>query len=504
MINHYDTIMNFLIQTVATLLTPFLLVGSSIGSFFVPQTQVEEPTLGASQAIPTTIAFFETTLASAISSSATSFTLTSATDKDGTTLASSTYAFVIDEGSSNEEIVVADCTATACTNASRGVSVRTGNTEVTALKKAHRRGASVKITDAPILPLLTRISRGEEGLPSASYYNSTVSTSSFSNDQQLVSKGYVDYLAFNGAGVIDALETTKGVVELATTLEQASSTLSGSSGPLVLQAKNATSTYNAATAGLKVVVTQNNGKIDDNFLSTPSASTTIGKLTLYAGETINGATTPVPVYINKQDNRVYAADGNATTSMKYVGFAITNATASTTITVQTTGIVSGFSALSEGEKYYVSDTAGSISSTIGTYEVLVGVALNTTQLLIQKGKRYASGYISQSDAADTIVSVGFRPSTIRVHAFQDGATEIPSSHGGWTVYGGNKCIHSNDDTSGDAQVGTTNQAFYVVNGGSNGQQGTIQSVTDDGFTVEVSSVGSPQGLLIFWEAEGEM
>jgi len=276
--------MNFLIQTVVTLLTPFLLVGSSIGSFFVPQTQVEEPTLGASQAIPTTIAFFETTLASAISSSATSFTLTSATDKDGTTLASSTYAFVIDEGSSNEEIVIADCTATACINAERGISVRTGNTEVTALKKAHRRGASVKITDAPILPLLARISRGEEGIPNASYYNSTVSTSSFTTDQQLVSKGYVDYLAFNGAGVIDALETAKGVVELATTLEQASSTPSGNSGPLVLQAKNATSTYNSATAGLKVVVTQNNGKIDNNFIATSTLFS--GGLTLATTTTV--------------------------------------------------------------------------------------------------------------------------------------------------------------------------------------------------------------------------
>lgn len=308
MINHYDIIMNFLIQTVATLLTPFLLVGSSIGSFFVPQTQVEEPILGASQAIPTTIAFFETTLASAISSSATTFTLTSATDKDGTTLASSTYAFVIDEGSSNEEIVIADCTATACTNASRGVSVRTGNTEVTALKKAHRRGASVKITDAPILPLLTRISRGEEGLPSASYYNSTVSTSSFSNDQQLVSKGYVDYLAFNGAGVIDALETTKGVVELATTLEQASSTLSGSSGPLVLQAKNATSTYNSATAGLKVVVTQNNGKIDNNFIATS---------TLFAGGITLATTTTIgdlPVF-HVGGRQVFTSTGTSTFSV---------------------------------------------------------------------------------------------------------------------------------------------------------------------------------------------
>lgn len=62
-------------------------------------------------------------------------------------------------------------------------------------------------------------------------------------------------------------ESLTGIVELATALEGASSTPTGT-GPLVLQAKNATSTYNSATAALKVVVTQNDGKIDPNFIST--------------------------------------------------------------------------------------------------------------------------------------------------------------------------------------------------------------------------------------------
>src|SRR3990167_5119458 len=54
----------------------------------------EQPGLfkaGASLDIPTPVALFETTLASSISTSATTMTLTSATDKDGNTLASSTY-----------------------------------------------------------------------------------------------------------------------------------------------------------------------------------------------------------------------------------------------------------------------------------------------------------------------------------------------------------------------------------------------------------------------------
>lgn len=81
------------------------------------------------------------------------------------------------------------------------------------------------------------------------------------------SKGYVDYVAFTGAGAIAATESNNGYVQLATALQQASSTVTGV-GPLVLQSKNSTSTYNSATAGLKVVVTKNNGKIDDNFIST--------------------------------------------------------------------------------------------------------------------------------------------------------------------------------------------------------------------------------------------
>lgn len=100
---------------------------------------------------PIRIAFFETTLAAAITKTATSFTLTSGVDKEGVTLATGLYGFVLDEGSANEEIVLATCTGTTCTNVKRGISVRDGETEVTSLQRTHRRGSSVKITDAPFL-----------------------------------------------------------------------------------------------------------------------------------------------------------------------------------------------------------------------------------------------------------------------------------------------------------------------------------------------------------------
>lgn len=82
-------------------------------------------------------------------------------------------------------------------------------------------------------------------------------------------KGYVDFVAFNGAAVINADTSNKGVLQVATGLQAASSTALGSSGAsLALTSSIATSTYNSATAPLKVVVTQNNGKIDSNFIST--------------------------------------------------------------------------------------------------------------------------------------------------------------------------------------------------------------------------------------------
>lgn len=151
-------------------------------------------------ATPKVIAFFETTLASAITSSATSFTLTSAEDKEGVSLAADTYGFVIDEGSSNEEIVIATCTGTACTSAKRGVSVSDGDTEVAALKKAHRRGASIKITDAPFLLLAA-------------------------------SKEYVDGVAIAGAS--DASATGKGIVEIALQAEIDADTRLGSTGAVL-------------------------------------------------------------------------------------------------------------------------------------------------------------------------------------------------------------------------------------------------------------------------------
>lgn len=252
--------------------------------------------LSASLAISEPVPLFEDALASGISNSATSFTLIRGTDKTNTNLASSTYGFILSEGSANEEFVLADCTATACTNVVRGYWPLTGATS-SALMKTHRRGDTVKITDSPIINQLKRIINGQDEFPYAvtfggaltldavATYSSALSFTPGSN--QIVTALYADNIAAQGAAT--SSESVGGIVELATYTEQASSTDLGVNRPLVLQAKNASSTPTrgcdgTATAGkLCAVIAGLTGKIAQVYLDLTENFTWTGLHTFSSG-----------------------------------------------------------------------------------------------------------------------------------------------------------------------------------------------------------------------------
>lgn len=196
-------------------LTPIISAGVYLGSFFQGEAPVV-PTVGAT--IPTAVALYEDTLASSISSSDTSFTLARGTDKTGRSLASSTYGFIIDEGSANEEMVLANCTYRTCTGAIRGIDPLYGTSTTASLQKNHRRGASIKITDGPQLITISRILNGSETVPNVLEYQTAPT---FTSNNQIVSKLYVD--GVTTAGAPDAGTATKGIARLSTAA--ASSTL---------------------------------------------------------------------------------------------------------------------------------------------------------------------------------------------------------------------------------------------------------------------------------------
>jgi len=233
------------------------------------------------------VAFFETSLATPLTASGTTMTLVSAADKQGTTLASSTYGFILDEGTASEEIVLADCTGTSCANMERGLDPRTATTSVYALIKAHARGASVKITDAPKLLQLSRYLSGDAGIPKAIRFKTGVSTCA--DNSCIKDKAYID--ATVAAGAADANETTEGIVEIATAQEAASST-SGSSKTLGLS----TSITSAVQTGTTTIpVTRPDGFLSPQFIATATASYWFGASTTFSGSPINitGATVNV-------------------------------------------------------------------------------------------------------------------------------------------------------------------------------------------------------------------
>jgi hypothetical protein len=118
---------------------------------------------------------------------------------------------------------------------------------------------------------------------------------------------------------------------------------------------------------------------------------------LNAGEAINGATLPVAVYQDPSDNELYACDGNDTTKLLFIGFATSNSTDGNPIDFQGHGIVAGFSGLTEGVKYYVQDDK-TIGVSMGTYGILVGIAISETELLILK----ENIFIKETVASDVL------------------------------------------------------------------------------------------------------
>lgn len=232
----------------------------------------------------------------------------------------------------------------------------------------------------------------------------------------------------------------------------------------------------------------------------------LGVITFNAGATIAGATLPVPVYQNKTDNEVYACDANDTAAYKYIGFATSDGTDGNSINVKLTGIVPGFTGLAEGEKYYVQDAVGTIGTSPGTQEILVGIAISETELLIQKGRRHASGIVEFSSTISTAITTGFRPSAIRIYAtgVPDGGS-LAVSLGGWTVKGGNLAAHGcKADTTEFANAAADKSWLITTAGGSTHHHGVVDTITDTGFNLANTEVTGSATIYLYWEAEGEL
>lgn len=364
--------------------------------------------LGASGTeIPTSVALFETSLASSITNSATSMTLVSATDKAGTTLASSTYAFIIDEGTASEEMVLADCTSTACTNMIRGLSPLTGTTTVSTLKFQHRRGASVKITDGPQLLILSRMANGNGSFPNIIKYGSNPTfTTGTAGETQIITKKYADDLAI--AGAPDMSATTKGIGEKATGAQAAAGSADGSgdtTAPLVLTSSIATSTCQT-TGNYVLVASSTTGKLGGNCLD-GSYSYTFSGTNTFSGTTTMATTSITSLSV-----------GGTTIVEKFGGNgsdgALNITSGTTTINLANAAVVtknySSISITGTGALAF-SNPASTGSTVILKSQGAVTITSSAAQAIDMSGVGAAAGTAATDAIYDTTVHVGNAPGT---------------------------------------------------------------------------------------------
>lgn len=269
------------------LFAPFLLLASFFHrapapDIVVPYTPAPVE-LGAS--LPSGVAVFETSLQSAITTSATSMTLAANSVQGGSTL-SGFNCFTIDEGSAQAEYVCGTVSSTSVTGMTRGVDPVTATTTNATLQFAHRRGANIKITDFPLIQIMRNQLNGIESISNIMVYNQNFT---FASDTQIVSKKYVDGLAI--AGAPDSSLTAKGILEKASGAEAASGAADGSgntTAPLALTASIATSTCDTV-ANSVLVSSSTTGKLGGKCVDTAYSYNYTGPQTFNATTTISAS-----------------------------------------------------------------------------------------------------------------------------------------------------------------------------------------------------------------------
>lgn len=289
----------------------------------------------ATLAVPVAPALFDTALSAPQATTDTTLTMVTAPN-----IYSGDYVCVaIDSGLTTLEYEcgTASSSPTTIINLQRGLNLRDGSTTISANIFTHRVGSDVRITTFPILTFIEQVFAGVATFPNilsytasttiatstlqipyagwvdqdAQYWSNLASTSaqnlsltgnniytglpSFqggaaftvvapttsitpTSPLQIPNKSYVDSVALQGAP--SGSETATGTIKVATNVQAASSTLSIYPGGarLALTAGISTSTYNPS-GSLQVVVTQNNNKIDPNFITQTFSSATLNGTT---------------------------------------------------------------------------------------------------------------------------------------------------------------------------------------------------------------------------------
>lgn len=240
---------------------------------------------------------YRTTLGSSMTSNQTTVPASSVTTFDGHVLTMADLGSVVfltlEPGSSREEIV--KCTGisgTSWTGCTRGLAFYgTTETAVSANQKAHNAGSVIVMSNVHY------VYEQFVDTDTSSTINAQISYTVFpemspssltpTTSGQFVTKLYADNLA--SSGVATSTEATSGKSRLSTQAQMAASTDLGINDPLVLQAKYSTSS--CQVAGNYSVVTDTDGKINQNCLDLTETFAFTGNNTHSGQETFTDTVT---------------------------------------------------------------------------------------------------------------------------------------------------------------------------------------------------------------------
>lgn len=171
------------------------------------------------------------------------------------------------------------------------------------------------------------------------------------------------------------------------------------------------------------------------------------------------------------------------------GFLKSNVTAGNNAYVQFAGVVSGFTGLIPGNKYYLSATAGQITDSPTADSIPVGSAISATELLIDFGQKIVSGTgigVSKISGNTSIITIpietGIKPGKIDLTiSLGDGTTSGVAQlqavktfgRGGWYIQGSGSFSVS--------AVGVNTNQAQIAN-----VTASISAITENGFVVQVN------------------
>jgi hypothetical protein len=165
--------------------------------------------------------------------------------------------------------------------------------------------------------------------------------------------------------------------------------------------------------------------------------------TVVAGEAL---TANDACYIDASDGKAYKTDSDVSTKVGFVGFAQENASSGANVNLIHSGQMTGLSGMTIGAIYYLSGTAGAITSTAPSNAIRVGVALSASVLKIDKNNRIFSTF--GGDGSDGALVITSGTTTINLA----GAQVVTKNYSSISITGSGKLAFSNPHANGTVIV----------------------------------------------------